>query len=132
MKHLKTIVLLLVAAFMLASCEKEEVTYLPDSHWLLHVDGATEGHRLGLTFIGQELTVRDAGWNNTPFSNDTWDYHISKDGRMYISRDVYDSDGYSYTDGYTFSFSINEDQTQMTLVYKALFGSIYSYTFDRR
>lgn len=133
MKRFKIVLLLVLTALMAVSCTKERVSYLPDGHWLIHVDGATEGHRLGLTFHGNEMEVRDAGWlGDGPFSNGWWNYYITDDNEFCMWQSTTDSDGDTYTESYSLGYGLNENQTQLTLIYEPFLGSRKTYVFDRR
>lgn len=127
------IVLTFVAAFLMCGCEEENRTYLPDSHWILHVDGTAEGHRLALTFNGDEMQVHDGTWRTPPFGESTyWDYYITDDGYMHIYYTTTDSDGYTDTESYELAMTLPEDGLTLTLVYKPWSGSARTYRFDRR
>ena len=117
---------------LFCGCEDYEVGYLPDSHWILHVDGMAEGHRLALTFDGDQMRVFDGSYSTYPFtSSGTWQYNI-RDGKcLYMWRDESDGDG-SYIEDYYLDYSMNATETELVLVYSPLTGNQYCYRFDRR
>lgn len=133
MKRYVTLCMIAFTALLFSSCEKEECWYLESSHWILHVDGMTEGHRLALTFNGNEMTVHDGSWDTPPFySSDTWYYHIGEDSRLYMYKYEVDSDDDVSTTSYYLDFSMDEAETSITLTYNPWLGSRHTYKFDRR
>lgn len=133
MKRLALILTFVAATFMMCGCEEENRSYLPDSHWILHVDGAAEGHRLALTFTGDEMRVHDAGWDNPPFGESSlWNYYITDDGYMHIYYSTTDSDGYTDTEEYELMSTVSADGLTLTLLYDPWVGHMRSYVFDRR
>ncbi len=135
MKRLTLIITLVASMMMLGGCTEETIiTYLPDSHWILHVDGMTEGHRLALTFEGDEMQVDDGTYKTPPFtsSDETWYYYISDNTYLHMWTYYTDSDGVEYTDSYDLKITTNEEMNSMTLVYDPWIGSTRTYTFDRR
>ena len=125
--------LTLLATLFLCSCEDDYKTYMPESHWILHVDKMTEGRRLTLTFDGDGVKALDGNWDTRPFTSDrTWVYHIDGNGYMHIHYTTTDSDGDSSTDSYELLHSLSDDGLTMTLVYEPAFGSPRTYRFDRR
>ncbi len=133
MKRLTLLATLFVAAFALCGCEEENYSYLPESHWIIHVDGTAEGHRLALTFNGDEMKVHDADWNTPPFNaSSQWNYYITDDGYMHIYYTTTDSDGYTDTESYELMSTVSADGLRLTLVYDPWIGSTHTYVFDRR
>ena len=120
------------ATMLFCSCEDYEVSYLPGSHWILHVDGMSEGHRLALTFDGDAMRVFDGSYSTYPFTySGTWQYNI-RDGRsLHMWRTESDEDG-SYTESYDMDYSMNANETELLLVYTTFTGEEWSYRFDRR
>jgi len=110
------------------------VSYLPDSHWILHVDGMSEGHRLALTFSGDEMQVDDGSYKTPPFtsSDEEWYYYITEDSYLHMWNYYTDSDGVEYEDSYDLKMSINAEMNSMTLIYDPWIGSTKTYSFDRR
>ena len=132
MKALRLILVPVVALLTLCSCEEERASYLPDSHWILKVDGMTEGHRLALTFSGDEMEVRDGSSTDTPpLTSGVWSYHIDADGMLHMSRTVYDGDG-SSTESYVLQSVTDAELTRLTLTYDPWLGSPRTYRFERR
>ncbi len=134
MRRIALLIVIAVAAFVFASCEEEEVRYyLPDSHWILHADGMVEGHRLALTFTGDELEVSDGSYKTPPFTGSRdWEYYVTDDGYLHIWYTTSDSDGGTSTDSEALRYSISEDGLTLSLVYEPWIGSTKYYTFDRR
>ncbi len=133
MKHFAFIAMFVAAALMLGGCEEENRSYLPDSHWILHVDGTAEGHRLALTFNGETMHVHDANWKTPPFGgSSSWDYYITDDGYLHIYYSTTDSDGYTDTYYYDLAMTLSDDGLSLTLVYEPWSGSARTYRFDRR
>ena len=132
MKRLMLIMTVVAAGLLMGGCEEEHYTYLPDSHWILHVDGMTEGHRLALTFKGDVMRVDDASWRQTPFSDGEWNYCITEDGWLNMWQSESDSDGGSYTVSYDLDYSMSDDGLSLTLVYWPASGGAKTYRFDRR
>ena len=133
MKRFALIAMFVAAALALGGCEEENRTYLPDSHWILHVDGTAEGHRLALTFNGETMHVHDANWKTPPFGgSSSWDYYITDDGYLHIYYSTTDSDGYTDTYYYDLAMTLSDDGLTLTLVYKPWSGSARTYRFDRR
>ena len=132
MKAVKLLLIPIVAlaATLFASCG-EEYAYLPDSHWILKVDGMTEGHRLALTFCGDEMRVHDASYKTPPFSTGSWGYHIDDDGMLVMSRTVYDGDG-TNTESYRLRYRTDDEFNELTLVYTPWTGGARTYVFSRR
>lgn len=132
MKLLKLFAIPLAAlSLMLCSCTEEHVTYLDDSHWILKVDGIAEGHRLALTFVGDEMEVFDASYDTPPFSDGVWDYYIDEDDDLHMSRTYSDGDGET-TESYRLHCNVDEGFTALTLVYDPWLGSTCTYRFERR
>jgi len=133
MKRFALIITLVASMMMFGGCKEEIVSYLPDSHWILYTDGMTEGHRLALTFFGDQMEVNDGSYKTPPFtSSQTWNYHITEDSELYMWRYEYDSDGYESRESYTLKMSINADVNSLTLVYDPWIGSTHTYNFERR
>ena len=133
MKRFALIITLVAATLMLCGCDEEERTYLPDSHWILHVDGTSEGHRLALTFRGDEMEVHDGSYKTPPFtSSSTWDYYITGDGYLHMYYYSTDSDGYTDDESFDLKMSMSADGLTLTLVYDPWVGSTRTYVFDKR
>ncbi len=132
MKLLKLFAIPFVAlSLMLCSCTEERVSYFGDSHWILKVDGVAEGHRLALTFAGDEMEVFDASYDTPPFSDGVWDYYIDEDGDLIMSRTYSDGDGET-TESYRMQCDVDEEFTALRLVYDPWIGSTHVYQFERR
>ena len=133
MKRFALIMTMVASAMLFAGCEEEERYYLPDSHWLLRVDGMTEGHRLGLTFEGEQLWSSDGNIHTPPFyGSESWSYYITGDSELHIYTVETDVDGSSTTESYELTIDVDEAMSSMTLTYKPWLGSTYTYRFDRR
>ena len=133
MRRLAFIIMFAAAALLMCSCEEEEYSYLPDSHWILHVDGMSEGHRLALTFSGEDMIVTDGSWSKTPpFTDGTWEYNITSDGYLHMYDYSTDSDGCTTTTSYDLYCTMSDDGLSLTLVYDPWYGSTRRYLFDRR
>ena len=133
MKRFALIIMFVASAMMFTGCEEEERWYLQNSHWILHVDGMTEGHRLSLTFDGEYLTTLDGDSHTPPFSgSQTWNYYITGDSDLHIWITDTDSDGYSTTESHDLKLIVDDAMTSLTLTYKPLIGSSHTYLFDRR
>ncbi len=133
MKKIALIMCFVATAIMFSGCAEEEKYYLENSHWILHVDGMTEGHRLALTFDGETLTSADGDSHTPPFSGtETWFYYITGDSQLYIYQYETDSDGGTYTESHTLTIDVDDAMSYLTLYYKPAFGSTRTYRFDRR
>lgn len=133
MKRIALIMTFVVAAAMLCGCEDEYHSYLPDSHWILHADGMVEGHRLSLTFDGDQVEAADGNHKTPPFtSNRTWNYYITDANEMHIWYLDSDSDGGTSTTSYTLDYMMADDGLSLTLVYYPTFGTAKKYRFDKR
>lgn len=133
MKRIALLITMVAATLAMCGCEDEYRTYMPDSHWILHADGMVEGHRLSLTFDGDEVEAADGNYKTPPFtSHRHWDYYINENGEMHIWYVENDSDGGTTTYSYTLGYMLAEDGLSMTLVYDPTFGSTKTYRFDKR
>ena len=131
MKRILSTIVLLASMALFAACEDEPRYYLPDSHWILHVDTPTEGRRLNLTFSGDQLKSSDGSYDTRPFTGtETWTYYINDNDELCITSNSYSDD--DTQESHLLGYSINEAATELVIVYDPLFGSRRSYRFDRR
>lgn len=122
----------LVALTMtLCSCSEDRVSHLADSHWILKVDGVAEGHRLALTFNGDEMKVFDASYDTPPFSDGVWNYYIDEDDDLVMSRSYGDGDSET-TECYRMHSEVDEDFETLRLVYDTWHDGPRIYQFERR
>ena len=133
MKRFALIMTIVASVMLFSGCEDEQRYYLEDSHWILHVDGMTEGHRLSLTFEGETLTSLDGDNHTPPFSGDqVWSYYIDGDSDLNIWYTETDYEGYTTTHSYTLKMNVDDEMTGLTLQYKPFLSSTRNYQFDRR
>ena len=133
MKRFALIMTIVASVMLFAGCEEEERYYMQDSHWILHVDGMTEGRRLTLTFEGESLKSLDGDSNTPPFyGSDTWSYYITGDSKLHIWKTETDYEGYTTTESYDLDFDVDEAMSDLRLSYKPWLGSMHKYRFDRR
>ena len=133
MRRTAFMIMLFAAALTFAACDEEPHSYLPDSHWILHADGMAEGHRLALTFHGETLDVADGSHTTPPFSaSKRWDYYVTSDGVLHISRTESDPDGGTTTYSYNLDYNVSDDGLTLALTYAPTFGNVRNYLFDRR
>lgn len=120
-----------LAALTLGSCDEREVWYMPDSHWILKITDVSEGRRLALTFDGETLTSHDGNSDTPPFyGNEVWDYSIAED-QLEIWRTVWSGDDET-VESYTMSLAFNEQNDELTLIFKPWLGQRHIYRFERR
>lgn len=132
MKLMKLMAIPIAAlSMMLCSCTEENVSYMADSHWILKVDGVSVGHRLALTFHGDEMQVFDASYDTPPFADGVWNYYIDEDDDLYMSRTYSDGDDET-TESYRLHCDVDEDFTVLNLVYDPWIGGSHIYQFERR
>jgi len=122
----------LLAATLLVSCDPENHQH-PDvlvGNWV-SVSNAKDA-ALNLTFDGDDVTVKNGSWDYRPFTSDVeWEYYMSRDSVLHISRTTYYDDDYD-TESYVLDLSFSNSFNTLTLWYDPPFSSVRKYTFIRR
>ncbi len=131
---MKRVVFLIIVlgAFLCTSCEPDDFQH-PDvlqGTWASVVNAKDPSLFL---YIDEELiSVRNGAWSYRPFTEDVeWDYYMSRDSILHISRTVYYGDDYS-TESYELDLSFSDSYNTLTLWYNPALSSVRKYTFIRR
>ena len=129
----QNILLPIVAAlFCLVSCD-------PDNHQhpdvLFGTWASVANEKSGTLFLDIDdlnISVRNGSWDFRPFTDDgMWNYYMTRDSVLCISREYYDGDEYS-SESYDLDLSFSNSFNTLTLYYDPLIGSARKYTFIRR